>query len=244
VRKASAVIVSTQDAKQKTLDLIANLPERIHVVPAAYSKEFGLRPQEELEAVRDRYDLPERFILFVGGLHPIKNVGRILRALHLLRESWGDELPPLVAVGFKRWKVDGELALIDELGLQDKVIFPGYIPDADLPAFYNLATLFLFPSLYEGFGIPVLEAMACGCPVVTSKTGASPEVSGGAALLADPYDPREIAEQVNEVLKSEGLRASLSEKGLERVEDFDWRNTAAATLSLMLHAVRGQGGDR
>ena len=161
----------------------------------------------------------------------------------LLRESWGDELPPLVFVGFKRWKVDGELALIDELGLGDKVIFPGYIPDADLPAFYNLATLFLFPSLYEGFGIPVLEAMACGCPVVTSTAGAGPEVSGGAALLADPLDPREIADRVNDLLKNEGLRQSLIAKGLLRALDFDWRNTAAATLSVVLRAVRGKSGD-
>lgn len=239
VRKASAVIVSTQDAREKATSLIANLPERFHVVPASYSKEFEVKPQAELDAVRARYDLPERFILFVGGLHPIKNVGRILRSLHLLRESWGDELPPLVAVGFKRWKVDAELALIDELGLGDKVIFPGYIPDEDLPAFYNLATLFLFPSLYEGFGIPVLEAMACGCPVVTSKEGAGPEVCGGAALLADPYNPREIADRVDDLLKNEGLRQSLIAKGLERVEDFDWRSTAAATLSVILHVLRG-----
>ena len=243
LRKASAVIVSTQDARKQVLSRIADIPESLHVVPASYSKEFEVKPQEELDAVRARYDLPDRFILFVGGLHPIKNIGRILRSLHLLRESWGDELPPLVIVGFKRWKVDGELALIDELGLGDKVLFPGFIPDADLPAFYNLATLFLFPSLYEGFGIPVLEAMACGCPVVTSKAGAGPEVGGDAALFADPYDPREIADRVNDLLKNEALRRSLSEKGIERALDFDWRNTAAATLSLLLHVVRAKGGE-
>ena len=138
----------------------------------------------------------------------------------------------MVVLGFKRWKYEQDLKVVEDLKIQDRVHFAGFVPDEDLPAFYNAADLFLFPSLYEGFGIPVLEAMACGCPVVTSKTGCSPEVAGGAAELVDPYDVDSIYTGMRRVLDDMRLRREMTARGLRRCRDFSWSKTAKATLSL------------
>jgi glycosyltransferase involved in cell wall biosynthesis len=180
-------------------------------------------------AVKSKYSLPEQFILFVGGITPLKNFGNLLKAYRKLQSRFPHKL---VVVGFNRWKFSKDLEVVNELGLRDKIVFCGFVPDEDLPAFYNLASLFAFPSLYEGFGIPVLEAMACGCPVVTTKTGCSPEVAGDAALLADPYDPDAIANAMGKVLIEESFRKSLIERGFARAEQFSWRKCASQTLAL------------
>ena len=143
-----------------------------------------------------------------------------------------DALPhDLVIVGFKRWKYAQDFKLMDELGLQDRIHKLGYVSDEDLVAIYNLADVFVFPSLYEGFGIPVLEAMACGCPVVSTKTGCTPEVAGDAAVLVNPYDHTEIASAIKRVLSDELFKNSLIENGLERIHKFSWRQCAGESLS-------------
>jgi glycosyltransferase involved in cell wall biosynthesis len=167
--------------------------------------------------------------LFVGGLSPLKNFGNLLRAYEKVYKMFPHKL---VFTGFKRWKFSKDLQLVDQLGLHDHVLFTDFIPDEDIPAMYNLADLFVFPSLYEGFGMPVLEAMACGCPVLTTETGCSPEVAGDAALLVDPYAPDKIAEAIQRLLTDEQLRQGLIEKGLVRAKQFGWERCARETLAL------------
>ena len=159
---------------------------------------------------------------------PLKTLGRTLKAFSQLNVG----LRHLVVLGFKRWKFQKDLDLVRELNLEKRVHFVGFVPDEDLPAFYNRAEVLLFPSLYEGFGIPLLEAMACGCPVVASMTGCSPEVAGGGAELVDPYDVESIRAGTERVLRDESLRQSMIAKGLQRCKDFSWNKTAAATLEL------------
>jgi glycosyltransferase involved in cell wall biosynthesis len=185
-------------------------------------------PESSVNAALGHYALPESFALFIGGINPLKNFGRTLTAFSQLT------IGPrhLVVLGFKRWKFQKDLQLVRELALENRVHFVGFVPDADIPAFYNRAEVLLFPSLYEGFGIPTLEAMACGCPVVTSMTGSSPEVAGGAAMLVDPYDVESIRAGIEHVVRDESLKQSIIAKGLRRCKDFSWDKTAAATLNL------------
>jgi glycosyltransferase involved in cell wall biosynthesis len=138
----------------------------------------------------------------------------------------------LVVAGFKRWKYAHDMELIERLKLQDDIIMLGFVPDDDLGCIFNLAGCFVFPSLYEGFGIPVLEAQACGCPVISTITGATPEVSGGAAVLVNPYNHRDIAQALYSVLTEGDLREKLVRDGLENVKKYSWRMTAQRTLEL------------
>jgi len=189
-----------------------------------------IQDKEYLQEIMDKYKLPEKFILWVGQLYPPKNFGNILRALALIR----DKIPhKLVVVGEERWKSQGDIKLIDELQLGDRIQFTGWVTHDGLPAIYNKAELFVFPSLYEGFGIPLLEAMACGCPVLTSKTGSPPEVVNGAALLVDPQDPNEIAEGIIRILEEERMRSTLIRDGLKRVGSFGWEKTAREVLDVI-----------
>jgi glycosyltransferase involved in cell wall biosynthesis len=161
-------------------------------------------------------------------------VGGILRALALLR----DRIPhPLVMAGRPSLKAERDMRLVEQLGLGDRVRFTGWVADEDLPVLYSLADAFVFPSLYEGFGVPLLEAMACGCPVVTSTGGSCAEVVGEAGLCVDPADPAAIAGAVLRVVTEPGLARELGRRGVERARRFTWERTARATLSILAEAA-------
>ena len=228
-RSSTAIITMTNRGKQDIIHYMSARPDKLHVIYESYNELCRLMDRINLARVKEQYSLPDQFILFVGGVTPSKNLGNLLRAYGQIRQAFPHKL---VLVGFKRWKFQKDFALVDRLSLHDRILCTGFIPDEDIPALYNLADVFVFPSLYEGFGMPVLEAMACGCPVITSKTGCSPEVAGGAALLIDPYHPDEIAESIRRVLTERALREQLIRKGLQRVQQFSWENTARATLAL------------
>lgn len=228
-KKASAVITMTHQGARDISHYMGADPSKVHVIYEAYNEHCKILEYEQTKIVIKKYLLPERFILFIGGLNPLKNFGNLLRAYKKVQNTIPHKL---IVVGFNRWKFSKDLKLVDQLGLRDHVLFKGFVPDEEIPAFYNLADLFVFPSLYEGFGIPVLEAMACGCPVITTKTGCSPEVAGGAAILIDPYSPEEIAEAIQRVLTDEPLRKNLIKKGLTRVIPFSWEKCAKETLAL------------
>jgi glycosyltransferase involved in cell wall biosynthesis len=196
-KRASAIISMTHTGAKDIARYMGADPRKLHVVYEAYNERCRVLDRTETVVIRKKYSLPERFLLFVGGLNPVKNFGNVLKAYKRIQNSYPHKL---VVVGFKRWKYENDLELITQLGLQDQIVFTGFVPDEEIPAFYNLADVFLFPSLYEGFGIPVLEAMACGCPVITTKRGCSPEVAGDAACLVDPYSPDEIAEAIRLLL--------------------------------------------
>lgn len=238
VRAASAVIVMTETGAD---DVVAHMGAdrgRVHVIPESYKEHCQPVAPEEAWSRLAHHDLPGRFLLFVGGITPLKNLGNLLRAFARLK----DDIPHhLVAAGFNRWKFEADLVLVGDLGLEDRVRFLGFVPDDELPALYSLAGAFVMPSLYEGFGMPVLEAMACGCPVVTTRTGCSPEVAGDAAVLVDPYDPEDIAAGVRRVVTDEETRERLVRRGRRRAAEFTWERCARQTLAL-IERVGGEGG--
>lgn len=194
-----------------------------------------IEDRARLRAVADKYSLPEKFILWAGQIESRKNLGRLLQAFALLREQIPHQL---VLAGAQRYTfpmaagAQRDLELIQQLGLRDRVQLTGWISHEDLPAVYNLADLFAFPSLYEGFGIPLLEAMACGCPIVTATTCAPPEVTGAAACLVDPLDVEAIAAGMREMLGDEQLRRIKIGYGLERAKGFSWERCAREVLAL------------
>jgi glycosyltransferase involved in cell wall biosynthesis len=193
-----------------------------------------------MEAVRDRYGLPPRFILNVGTLEPGKNQAMLVRAFHRLKGQGLEQ--GLVIAGQKGWMYEKLFRLVDGLGLREDVRFVGYLPDDDLAAVYNMADLFVFPSLYEGFGLPPLEAMACGLPVVASSAPALAEVLDGAALLVDAYDASAVAEATAKALRDKRLRSRLRRQGLERASQFSWQRTARGTVAAYEAALSSTRG--
>ncbi|OGP12527.1 MAG: hypothetical protein A2052_00015 [Deltaproteobacteria bacterium GWA2_54_12] len=184
-----------------------------------------------LQRVRARYGLPAKFVLFIGSLEPRKNIKGLLRAYSCLPEKMQKEFPMVIAGG-RGWLNSDIPGLVSELGIKDRVHFAGFINDEDLSAVYSMASLFVYPSLYEGFGLPILEAMACGTPVVTSKTSSMPEVAGDAAALIDPSDADELAFSMRQLLESDAKRAELVIKGFERAKMFSWEKCARETLAV------------
>jgi glycosyltransferase involved in cell wall biosynthesis len=188
-----------------------------------------VRDPGKLLAVRANYKLPDRFILWCGQIESRKNVARLLRAFALIKDSVPHQL---VLAGEQRWSTRAELQVMRELNLEDRVYFPGWIEHGDLPAVYSLADLFALPSLYEGFGIPLIEAMACGCPIVTADTCAPPEVVEGSGCLVDPLSVEDIAAGMLKVLRDAPLRADMIAKGLERAKAFSWDRCARQVLAV------------
>ncbi|MCL4534357.1 MAG: glycosyltransferase family 4 protein, partial [Bacteroidetes bacterium] len=173
--------------------------------------------------------VPERFILYLGTLEPRKNVERLIEAYARLKRA--GEIPhKLVLGGARGWLYDRIFARVHELSLEEDVLFTSYIPYHELPLWYNLADIFIYPSLYEGFGLPPLEAMACGTPVVTSSGSSLPEVVGAAAMTVDPLDVSAIASAIARVLNEPSLRERLKAEGPRRAARFSWTNAAEQTL--------------
>ena len=182
-------------------------------------------------AIRAKYDLPERFIFCLGNTDPRKNVAGMLRAMSILRKQ-GKLTVNVLFLGIDRNYLSQLIKGIDDPVLLEHALFTGYVPEADLPVLYSLAEIFIYPSLREGFGIPILEAMSCGTPVITSNTSSMPEVAGEAALLIDPYDPEDIARSMDTLLNDPVMQSELSARGLERVRNFSWLNSAKKTLDV------------
>jgi glycosyltransferase involved in cell wall biosynthesis len=199
-------------------------PARIDVVYGAVSGRWQPPDAAAVAAARAAYHLPERYLLYVGSVEARKNLQRVIEAYAQLIAP-----PPLVIVGPHKWRYNAILAAGAAAHLGDRLIFTGYVDDAHLPAVYGGALLFLFPSLYEGFGLPVLEAMACGTPVITSTASSLPEVAGDAALLVEPLDVGAIAAAMRRLLDDESLRSELSKNGAHRAAGFTWDQAANAT---------------
>jgi len=250
VRRAHAIIAVSQCTKDDLIRHYTVPSEKITVVYEGVDARFQpVTDLDTLTRVRARYSLPERYVLYVGTIEPRKNLNTLLEAFAGLKERPATcDLRPatcdlrLVIVGKTGWLYEGFFRRLRELGLEDQVIFPGFVPDEDLPAIYSAAELFVFPSLYEGFGLPPLEAMACGTPVVVSNTSSLPEVVGEAGLMVDPRDVRALAEAMERVLTDEHLRAELTANGLERARQFTWERAAQETMEVYLK--QSEGGKR
>lgn len=229
-RSATALITHTEIGREDCI-MMGGKPENIHVVPHGVDRYLRPAPEEKKQALRNKLGLQRPYILFLGGITPLKNIGNLLRGFGILAATHDVDL---VLAGFKRWSFERELQPIEELGLKERVKYVGYVPDEDLAALYSAAECLALPSWYEGFGIPIVEAMACGCPVVTSSgRHAAPEVAGGAAVLVNPADPAAIAAGLARVLDDPVLRRDLIAKGLVRGPQFDWDTTGRLTAQVI-----------
>jgi glycosyltransferase involved in cell wall biosynthesis len=236
-RQARRVIAVSESTKRDVIEQYGIAPEKVDVVYNGVDPAFRPLPADQVSAFRTDRGLPDRFILFVGTLEPRKNIARLLQAYARLPGA----RPPFMLVGGKGWFYDEVFSLVERLELGAEVHFAGYVPADDLPCWYNAADLFVYPSLYEGFGLPPLEAMACGTPVVTSTASSLPEVVGPAALLVDPTDTEALAVAMERGLTDAGLRAQMKAQGLARAADFSWSETARRTKESYRRALSGGG---
>jgi glycosyltransferase involved in cell wall biosynthesis len=231
--QADFVITPSAATKADVVNRLGLDPERIAVIPWGCDERF--QPEGDLThgaAVHQRYRLPAQYILFVGTLEPRKNLTTLLQAYALLRaEGQGNDVK-LVVAGRTGWLYADIFAAVKTLALDGAVIFTGFVDDEDLPDLYRGAQAFVFPSFYEGFGLPILEAMASGVPVITSTTASMPEVAGDAAMLVDPRDPEAIAAAIAQVLAEDHLRQTMIQKGLARAKRFTWERVAEQTLAV------------
>lgn len=238
IRKAARVISISEWTKQLCMERLGISGERIDVVYHGVDLE-QFRPigdADTLEQVRKRYDLPERYLLFLGSTLPVKNVGRLVGAFARLCQRGDFEDYRLVIAGGQGWGHDAVLEAVNRLGVAGRVSFPGFVRGADLPALYSAATLFVVPSLYEGFGIPILESFACGTPVIASNASCLPEVAGDAALLFDPNDEEDLAGALERALSDDALRERMVRRGLERAGGFTWERAARKSLETYTRA--------
>jgi glycosyltransferase involved in cell wall biosynthesis len=229
-RRATAIIAVSDATKSDLVALYGLDPGRITVIPEAAASHFVPQSAERVEEVKKRYGLPPRYLLSVGTIEPRKNLSRLVDALGPLLQA--DLVDGLVVVGSKGWLYEGFFQHLAETPWRERIVLPGFVADDDLPVVYSGATVTVQPSLYEGFGLPVLEAMACGSPVCASKTSSLPQVGGDAARYFWPEDTDEMSETLREVLSDEALRQVMRAQGLARAEQFSWERTARQTLAL------------
>ena len=240
VDRSDCLIAISEHTKRDVVEHLHIPPERVRVTLLAADERYRVISNEQaVAAVLAKYGIDREYILYTGTLEPRKNVPTLLRAFHLFRQETGAP-HRLVLAGKRGWLYDKIFAEVRSLGLEADVIFTGYVPDEDLPYLYNGAALFAYPSFYEGFGLPPLEAMACGCPVVTSNRSSLPEVVGDAGLMVDPNRHEELAEAMVNILSNGQLSSLLREKGLSRAAEFSWKRCAVETLAIY-NDVLGKG---
>jgi GT2 family glycosyltransferase/glycosyltransferase involved in cell wall biosynthesis len=231
-KNADMIIADSYHTKEDLIKIL-NIPkEKIRVVYLATSKHLQpTKDPEKHEWIKKKYHINGKYILCVSTIEPRKNLPRLLSAYHQLRKETKLE-HKLVVCGTFGWLFGDIFTTIDRLNLRDDVIFTGYIDDEELPHLYSAAELFVFPSLYEGFGLPALEAMACGVPVITSNSSSLPEIVGDAGIMINPYKSEELSEAISKVLCDENLRKKMSEKSIIRANKFSWEQTALQTLEI------------
>ena len=232
VRRADYLLADSESTRRDLIELLHVPPDRAQVIYGGVDASFA--PVEDaaaLQTIRDRYASGRPFVLAVGTLEPRKNYPTLIRAFARAREH--ARLPHvLVIVGKKGWVYEPIFAAVEELGLKDTVLFPGFVPDAELPAMYSAADLLATPSFYEGFGLPPLEAMACGTPVIVSDVSSLPEVVGEAGLRIDPGDADALADAILRLVEDSALRESLRKAGFAQARKFTWDKAARELLAV------------
>ena len=224
-RRTDAVVTVSQYSKDDICKRYGVSPERVFVTHIGCGPEFmPIEDRSRLESTRQRLGLPERYVLFVSNIQPRKNLVGLMEAVSRLGAQHDDV--KLVVVGKKQLGYETVERHMVELGLESRTMFVGFMSDERVADLYNMARVFVYPSFFEGFGLPPLEAMACGTPVVASNTTSIPEVTGEAAILVDPHDSDAIAEGIRSVLEKPGLAARLSRAGLEQAKTFSWQRAA------------------
>lgn len=247
-RQSVAVLADSAATKADLVQAYGIAADKVHVVHLGRDENLArVDDPAVLAQVRDRYGIAlracgdgPRYLFYVGTLQPRKNLARVIEAFARLAALPDLADVQLVLAGKQGWLYDALFAQVTRLGLAGRVLFPGYVSDDALPALLSGAFAFVYPSLYEGFGIPVLEAGACGVPVITSNTSSLPEVAGDAAILVDPHDVDAIADAMRRVLTDEALRAELVRRGHENVKRFSWEKCARETLAVLVEAGRSK----
>ena len=233
-RRAAHIITVSEYSRRDIMETYGIAPERISVTLESAPASFApVTDEKELARVRDLYGIEGDYVLSVGSIQPRKNLARLIAAYSTLRRARPEgKLPQLVLVGKCAWLYDETLRTIKELEVSNSVILTGYVPKDHLPALYSGALFFVYPSYFEGFGLPPLEAMKCGAAVIVGNKTSLPEVVGDAALLVDPFDVNDIARAMEKLMGDASFRSHLRAKGLERAKFFDWRETARRTLAV------------
>ncbi|MBD3276680.1 MAG: glycosyltransferase [Candidatus Aegiribacteria sp.] len=230
LRKARSIIADSAYTASEIQRLFPWASGKVTVIHLGVSKRFRpVTSRERLDSVREQYHLPDRFMLFLGTLEPRKNIAGLLDAFGRV----SSEIPhSLVITGGRGWKFQSMLSRVESHSERERIHLTGFVSDEHLPAILSLAEFLVYPSFLEGFGFPILEAMACGTPVITSNTSSMPEIAGEAARFVDPRSVESISEGILDVANSKDLRSRMSASGLRRAEKFDWKKTAAATLEV------------
>lgn len=231
VSRADAILVDSNATRSDVLELLRVHPEKVTTVHLAVDERFHPQTDEVVASVRTRLELTRHYLLFVGTFEPRKNIPNLLHAYADLRSRHADT-PPLLLVGNPGWHFETTDALLDELGIRDAVTVRSNFPTEDLPALYSGAVALILPSHYEGFGFPVLEAMACGTATIVANRASLPEIAGNATLLCEPDHPESISDAMSRVLFDSELRAALVEKGLQRASQYSWETCCAQTLEV------------
>ena len=252
LRKADRIITFSENSKKDIIKLLGIPEEKIEVIYLSADARFGpVRDRQAIAKIMERYSVREKFILYLGGFAGHKNIERLVRAFYEFSLSSDDKwqlvlagkLPDEKIENADDWTINEPVrkirSLVANLGLDTKVIFTGFVPEEDLPTLYSAASIFVFPSLYEGFGLPPLEAMACGTPVIASNTSSLPEVIGDAGVLVNPFSINEIISAMGSILKSKSRQQEMSCKGVERARNFSWEETARKTLKVYRQVHEG-----
>ncbi len=234
VRRAARIIAVSEATANALVNRLNVNRDRIDVIYNGVDERFVPVDDETKAAVRAKYEMPERFFLFVGTLEPRKNLVRVIRAWAKIADEMDYDL---VLVGREGWKAEPIFEAARSANQSNRIRFVGFVEHGDLPGLMGTANALVYPSLAEGFGIPVAEAMACGTPVITSNVSSLPEVAGDAALLVDPLDEAAIADALKRLAHDSALRADLSTRGLERAKKFSWRQSAEQTMETYRRAL-------
>ncbi len=237
-RRADALVTISQSSKRDLMRLYGIPDDKISVIYEAASPHFRPASPREVAEMRSRCGLPERYLLALGTIEPRKNLIRLVAALRILRQRHPDLA--LVVVGTAGWLYQDFFQTVEKLDDPRAVLLAGYVADADLPAVISGASVYVLASFYEGFGLPILEAMACGTPVVCSSTSSMPELGGEAARYFDPYDSDSIVAELEAVLADEELRTEMRERGLLQASRFSWEQAADQTYGVYRRLLSGR----
>lgn len=240
IRRADTVIAISNCTKRDILKKVSVDEGKIHVIYPGISEYFRImEDHSQINLIKSKYNTGKNYILFTATIEPRKNLVGLIKAFNLLCKG-GNATHKLVVVGRRGWRYEEVFKTVDGLdsAVKNRIVFTGSISDNDLLCLYNGADVFVYPSFYEGFGLPPLEAMACGCPVVVSNAASLPEACGDAAYYIDPHNVNSIAEGINKVITDEGLKQELIQKGLKQVKMFNWDKTAKQFLSIFEEVIQ------
>lgn len=235
IRKAAKVITISQSSRSDIIKEYRADPDKVLVAYPGIKQELSIKNKVlSMEEIKEKYGVDLPYILFVGTLQPRKNIVRLVEAFSKVKK----QNLKLVVIGRRGWQYEEILTSPKRFGVEDSVVFLENITDEELPLFYENAECFVLPSLYEGFGLPILEAMKYGCPVLTSNISSLPEAGGEAAIYFDPYNVNDMADKIKKVLEDESLRAKMKKEGLEQVKKFSWEKSAAKVIKVLEEAAK------